>query len=119
MNCEPNNIISRIEWCRRQQQLHSVTMDERTGWWAEEVGLVDALDSRDRRVFMKEKYGSNFIRYQCGLEDGHALLRLSRLHSCAMTRLKGLGSTPLPTPGLLERSPTHTASHVHVGRAPP
>jgi hypothetical protein len=118
MKYEPNNILSRIEWCRLQQERHSVTVDERAGWQAEEAGLMDALDRRDRRMFMRATYPSQFIRYQCGLEDGRALLRLSRLHSCAMIRLKGLGSTPLPTPGLVERSPTHTASHVHVGRAP-
>jgi hypothetical protein len=118
MKYESNNIISRIEWCRLQQRLDSVTMDERAGWRAEEAGLMDALDRRDRRVFMKAAYPSQFIRYQCGLEDGRALLRLSRLHSCAMTSLKGLGSTPLPTPGLVDRSPTHPSSHVQVGRAP-
>src|SRR5215831_3591473 len=118
MKYEPNNISSRIEWCRLQQRLLSVTLDERAGWRAEEAGLIDALDRSDRRVFMRAAYPSQFICYQCGLEDGRALLRLSRLHSCAMTRLKGLGSTQLPTPGLVDRSPTHTASHVHVARAP-
>jgi len=28
MKYEPNNIISRIEWCRLQQRIHSVTVDE-------------------------------------------------------------------------------------------
>ena len=48
MKYESNNIISRIEWCRLQQRLDSVTMDERAGWRAEEAGLMDALDRRDR-----------------------------------------------------------------------
>ena len=77
MKYEPNNIISRIEWCRLQQQLHSVTMDERAGWRAEEAGLVDALGRRDRRALhARGTPALSFIRYQCGLEDGRALLRL-------------------------------------------
>jgi hypothetical protein len=32
MMCEPTNIISRIQWCRLQQQLPSVTQEERAGW---------------------------------------------------------------------------------------
>jgi hypothetical protein len=110
MKYEPNNIISRIEWCRRQQQLHSVTMDERAGWRAEEAGLVDALRRRDRRVLIKEEYGSNFIRYQCGLEDGRALLRLHRLHPYGMTRMKELGPIPL-TPRLGWADLPHKSLH--------
>ena len=48
MKYEPTNIISRIQWCRLQQQLHSVTQDERAGWRAEEAGhdptLREAFD---------------------------------------------------------------------------
>jgi hypothetical protein len=76
MKYEPTPIISRIQWCRRQQQ-HSVTQDERAGWRAEEAGLVDALGSRDRITFMRKEERSYFHRYECGLEDGQALLRLS------------------------------------------
>jgi hypothetical protein len=32
MMCEPTNIISRIQWCRLQQQLPAVTQEERVGW---------------------------------------------------------------------------------------
>jgi hypothetical protein len=117
MKYEPNDIISRIEWCRRQQQLHSVTMDERAGWRAEEAGLVDALGRKDQRVFMKEEYGSNFIRYQCGLDDGRALLRLHRLHPDGMTRMKELGPTPLTPPAWVDRPPSQAPSRVHVGRS--
>ena len=119
MKYESNNIISRIEWCRRQQQLHSVTMDERVGWRAEEAGLVDAFGRRDRRGFMKEVYGSNFIRYQCGLEDGRALLRLHRLYPCGMTRMKDLSSIPLTPPAWVDRPPSQAPSQVHVGRSRP
>ena len=42
MKYESTQIISRIQWCRLQQQLHSVTQEERAGWRAEEAGLVDA-----------------------------------------------------------------------------
>lgn len=119
MKYEPNNIISRIEWCRRQQQLHSVTLDERAGWRAEEAGLVDALRRRDRRVFIKEEYGANFIRYQCGLEDGRALLRLNRLHPYGMTRMKELRPIPFTPPTWVGRPPSQVPSRVHVGRARP
>src|SRR6267143_926384 len=85
MKYEPTNIISRIQWCRLQQQLHSVTQDERAGWRAEEAGLVDALGCRDRMAFMREEHRSQFTRYQCGLEDGKALLRLSTLFPSGMT----------------------------------
>ena len=79
MKYEPTNIIARIAWCRLQQQLHTVTRDERAGWRAEEAGLVDALGCRDRIALMRKEHRSQFIRYKCGLEDGRALLRLSTL----------------------------------------
>ena len=88
MKYEPTHIISRIAWCRLQQQLHSVTPDERAGWRAEEAGLVDALGGRDRIAFMREERRSQFTRYQCGLEDGPALLRLSASTSRDTTRME-------------------------------
>ena len=115
MKYEPNNIISRIEWCRLQQHLHSLTKDERAGWRAEEAGLVDALGCRDRVAFMREEHRSQFFRYQCGLEDGRALLRLSTLPSCGMTRMEGLGPAPLRTPAWVDRRPSQAPSPVHVG----
>lgn len=98
MKYEPTQIISRIEWCRLQQQLHSVTREERAGWRAEEAGLVDALGYRDRIAFMREEHRSQFTRYQCGLEDGQALLRLSASTSRGTTRMEG-GARPLSRPG--------------------
>lgn len=118
MKYEPNNIISRIEWCRLQQQLHSVTLDERAGWQTEEAGLVDALSGRDRSAYMRAADRLKFIRYECGLEDGRALLRLGRLHPCDMTRMKELGSTPFATPSGVDKPPTQTSSCVNVERAP-
>lgn len=110
MKYEPNNLISRIEWCRLQQRLHSVTRDECAGWRAEEAGLVDALGRRDRIAFMREEHRSHFIRYQCGLEDGRALLRLSSLLPYDMARMKGLDPIML-TPRLgwtdLPHKPLH------------
>ena len=97
MKYEPTQIISRIEWCRDQQQLHSVTPDERAGWRAEEAGLVDALGCRDRIAFMRGEHRSQFTRYQCGLSDGQALLRLSALTSRGTTRMEGLSPAPLTT----------------------
>jgi hypothetical protein len=115
MKYEPNHIISRIEWCRLQQQLHSITKDERAGWRAEEAGLVDALGCRDRIAFMRKEHRSQFIRYQCGLEDGRALLRLSTLTPCGMTRMEGLGPAPLTTPAWVDRRPSQAPSPVNVG----
>ena len=97
MKYEPTPIISRIHWCRLQQ-LHSVTQEERAGWRAEEAGLVDALGCRDRIAFMRKEHRSQFTRYQCGLADGQALLRLSTSTPCGMTPpMEGLGPAPLTT----------------------
>jgi hypothetical protein len=117
MKYEPTNIISRIEWCRLQQHLHTITREEREGWRAEEAGLVDALGCRDRIAFMRKEHRSQFIRYQCGLEDGRALLRLSTLLSCGMTRMKGLAPAPLTTPAWVDRRPSHAPSPVRGGES--
>jgi hypothetical protein len=95
MKYKPTQIILRIQWCRLQQQLHSATRDERAGWRAEEAGLVDALGCRDRIAFMRGEYPSQFTRYQCGLEDGQVLLRLSTSTLCGMTRMEGGSPAPL------------------------
>ncbi len=76
MKYDPPPIISRIQWCRLQQQ-DSVTQEERAGWRAEEAGLVDALGARDRSTLIRKKYRSYFHRYECGFEDGRALLALA------------------------------------------
>ena len=117
MQYEPSNIISRIEWCRFQQRLHTVTKDERAGWMAEEAGLVDALDHRDRIAFMREEHSSQFIRYLCGLEDGRALLRLSNRLLWDRARPDGLGLTPITPPAWVDRPSSRAPSRVHVGRS--
>ena len=71
-----NQIKGRINWCRFQQQLKTVTQDEREGWRAEEAGLMDALLGRDMTAFMKAKNRSQLTRYLCGLHDGQTLLSL-------------------------------------------
>ncbi|MBC7839597.1 MAG: hypothetical protein H7Y39_13300 [Nitrospiraceae bacterium] len=98
MHDESTPIISRIQWCRLQQQ-YSVTPDERAGWRAEESGLVDALGSRDRIAFMQHEYRPYFHRYKCGLEDGQAILRLTTITPGSMTPMPpmegaGLITTP-------------------------
>ena len=117
MKYEPTNIISRIEWCRLQQQLHSITKDERAGWRAEEAGLVDALGCRDRLAFMREEHRSQFIRYQCGLEDGRALLRISALTPGSMAPVEGVSPTPLTTSAWVNRCPSQAPAPVHVGES--
>jgi len=117
MTDDSTHIISRIKWCRFQQQLHSITKDERAGWRAEEAGLVDALGGRDRIAFMREEHRSQFTRYQCGLEDGWALLRLSTSPPCGMTRMEGVGPTPITTPAWVDRRPSQAPAPVHVGES--
>ena len=112
MKYESTPIISRIQWCRLQQQLQSVTRDERAGWRAEEAGLVDALGCRDRIAFMRGEHRSHFTRYQCGLEDGQALLRLSNSTPCGMTRMEGGSPAPLTT--RVNSRPSQAPRPVHV-----
>ena len=112
MTYEPTQIISRIQWCRLQQQLHSVTPDERAGWRAEEAGLVDALGCRDRIAFTREEYRSQFTRYQCGLEDGQALLRLSTVPPRGMTHMKERSPAPLTT--RVNTRPSQASRPAHV-----
>jgi hypothetical protein len=112
MKYEPTPIISRIQWCRLQQQLHSVTQEERAGWRAEEAGLVDALGCRDRIAFMREEHRSHFPRYQCGFEDGLVLLRLSNSTPGGMTRIEEGRPAPLTTP--MNSRPSQAPRPVHV-----
>ena len=112
MQYESNHIISRIAWCRLQQQIRSVTRGERAGWRAEEAGLVDALGGRDRIAFMRREHRSQFTRYQCGLEDGQALLRLSALTSRGTTRMEGGSPAPLTT--RVNSRPSHASRPVPV-----
>ena len=107
MIIEPNNIISRIQWCRLQQQLPLVTREEREGWRAEEAGLVDALFGRKRASFVREEHRSQFTRYQRGFEDGKALLRVSTVFARGMTRMEGLGPARSTTPAWVDRRPSH------------
>ena len=116
MKYEPTQIISRIQWCRLQQQLQSVTRDERAGWRAEEAGLVDALGCRDRIAFMRREHRSQFTRYQCGLEDGQALLRLSTSTPSGITRMERLSSAPLSTRMASRPSQAHRPVPVELRR---
>jgi hypothetical protein len=97
MRCEPTNIISRIAWCRHQQQLHLLTQEERAGWRAEEDGLMDALFGRNRMASMRETHRSQLARYHCGLEDGIALLRFITSTSWAMSGMEETSPISLAT----------------------
>ncbi|TLY25101.1 MAG: hypothetical protein E6K66_04245 [Nitrospirae bacterium] len=114
MIVEPTNIISRIEWCRLQQQLPSVTCEERAGWLAEEAGLVDALFGRDRTASMREEHRSQFTRYQNGLEDGRALLCFDQINSRWHDTYGGVGPGPLTAPAQMDRRPSQAPPPVHV-----
>ena len=104
MTCEPTNIISRIAWCRSQRELQELTNDERAGWRAEEEGLMDALFGRNRTTFMREKHPAQSTRYQCGLEDGMALLRFSISTPWAMTGTGGSSAITLTTKNWVDSS---------------
>jgi len=114
MKYDPTDIISRIQWCRLQQRLPSVTQDERVGWRLEEAGLSDALGNRERTAFMRKEYRSQFPRYQLGLEDGNALLRMSLVFASGMTRMEGLGSARSTTQARVDRRPSHAPPSVHA-----
>ena len=114
MKYEPTNIISRIQWCRLQQRLPSLTQKERVGWRMEEAGLMDALGNRDRTAFMREEYRSQFARYQLGFEDGKALLRVSLVFASGMTPMEGRGSARSTTPARVDRRPSHAPPPVHA-----
>ena len=112
MTYEPTNIIARIAWCRLQQQLHSLTRDERAGWRAEEDGLMDALFGRKRTTSMRENHPSQSMRYQCGLEDGMALLRFSTSTPWAMPGREGPGAIPLATQDWVDSRPVQASPPV-------
>lgn len=114
MKYESSQILSRIEWCRLQQQLHSVTREERAGWRAEEAGLVDALHGRDRTAVMRKEHRSQFMRYQCGLADGQALLRVSTSIPWGMTRMEGRSSASLMTSARVASRPSQVPRRVSV-----
>ena len=114
MTCEPTNIISRIAWCRSQQELHTLTGDERAGWRSEEDGLMDALFGRDRTTSMREKHRSQLRRYQCGLEDGIALLRFSTSKPWAQTGMKEPSPISLATQNWVDSRAVQALSPVPV-----
>ncbi len=80
----------------------------------EEAGLMDALGNRDRTAFMREKYRSQFARYQLGFEDGKALLRVSLVFASGMTRMRGLGSARSTTQARVDRRPPHAPPPVQA-----
>ena len=67
-------IMTRIEWCQ-QNKMKARTEAESEGWDAEEEGLRDACSVETASISI------NIVvyapRYQLGLEDGQALLRIA------------------------------------------
>ena len=111
---EPNNIISRIEWCRLQQQFPSVTREEREGWRAEEAGHVDALFDRDRTAFIRAEHPSQLTRYQRGFEDGQGLLSFQQVNLRWHDTYGGVGLSPLTALAQGARRPVQTPSPVPI-----
>jgi hypothetical protein len=71
---------ARIEWCQHQGRT-ATNVHEKRSWWAEEAGLVDALRGRPSPSSSPESFGAHFARYQLGLEEGLAIMRL--IEPCA------------------------------------
>jgi hypothetical protein len=117
MISDPSNIIARIAWCRLQQQLLSVTPEERAGWWTEEAGLVDALFDRDRTTFMRKEHQSQFARYERGLEDGHALLGFQQFNNRWQDTYGEVGPGPLTATTQVDRRPSQVPPPVHEGES--
>ena len=111
---ESTNISARIAWCRLQQQLPSVSPEERAGWRAEEAGLVDALFGRDRTAFMREEHRSQFPRYQCGLEDGHTLLCFQQFNSQWHDTYGRIWARPAHGPDQVDRRPSQAPPRVRT-----
>lgn len=118
MEYEPTNIISRIHWCRHQQQLHMLTREERAGWRAEEDGLKDALFGRQRTASLRESHPSQLARYQIGFEDGMALLRFSTSTPWGMTGTEKSDTIPLTTQDWADGRPVQRVPPVHVASRP-
>lgn len=66
---------ARIEWCQQQGRA-ATNVQEKQGWWAEEAGLVDALRGRPSPSSSPESFGEHLARYQLGLQEGLAIMRL-------------------------------------------
>ena len=79
MTHSPNAILSRIECCRIQRKA-AVTWDEEGAWKAEEAGLIDAFLGRDRPETGETYEPGMLARYELGLRDGQALLRIQKVH---------------------------------------
>ena len=66
---------TRIEWCQQQGRT-ATTIEDKQGWWAEEAGLVDALRGKPSPSSSPESFGNQLGRYQLGLQEGLAIMRL-------------------------------------------
>ena len=76
---------------------------------------MDALFGRKRTTSMRENHPSQSMRYQCGLEDGMALLRFSTSTSWAMSGMENPGPISLATPNWVDSCPVQAPSPVPVG----
>ena len=78
------SIASRIAWCQRQKTQTSALLDLEA-WHAEEEGLRDALLNRDHTYQYRDYPRGVFERYQMGLQDGRAMIRISALSQHRVT----------------------------------
>jgi hypothetical protein len=76
---------------------------------------MDALFGRNRTTSMRENHPSQSMRYQCGLEDGMALLRFSTSTSWAMSGIEDPGPISFATQNWVDSRSVQTPSPVPVG----
>jgi hypothetical protein len=74
------SIVTRIEWCQRQVAKSDLET-ELEEWCAEKEGLTDALFNRDCTYKYRYRPPSVCNRYELGLEDGRALIRIASIEN--------------------------------------
>ena len=90
MEILPSQLKARLDRCRHQRQ-RVVTCQEQEGWWAEEAGLLDAFLGRDQTGLAAAWYPSQFQRYQLGLHEGQAIMRVFPCRSWGHEQYGGAG----------------------------
>jgi hypothetical protein len=75
---------------------------------------MDALFGRNRTISMRENHRSQLTRYQCGLEDGIALLRFNTSTPWAMTGMEETSPISLATQSWMDGRPAQAPSPVPV-----
>ena len=109
-SCAP--IITRIEWC--QSQVTKARMKtEVEEWCAEKEGLTDALLNRDCTYKYQHRPPSVGDRYELGLEDGRALIRIGSVERVYILRKRRQALIDQ----ILNSENRYTALRTRIGKA--